>query len=306
MVGIYSRNVVVATTQANTNITVFTSQGQSQSYVLANVGDQLTLNLGSNAGEGAGSAYRIIADQPIGAIQAADSDGIESTAFMGASLLGTHYGLPLATQYVAIACPQPDTHIEMRDGTSVTEVACGGDTSHPGKAYFGSTTDGANIAAGTLFEANKPIYLYYEASISGGGDEHNLLGFNLPSSKPQQPMLIADEGILRNASYTITGSTAENAQVDLYRNGVFDSSTTADTSGSFTFNISLQEGSANFFARTNEAGNESFPSNTLSTTYIPTGRHERYLLNPGLLSNSIEIVSLVSNNTLYAGNITQR
>ncbi|MCP4008672.1 MAG: hypothetical protein GY726_04045, partial [Proteobacteria bacterium] len=48
------------------------------------------------------------------------------------------------------------------------------DGTYPGKAYFGDTTNGARIPAGSYLTSDKPVYVIYEASSKN--DEHNLLG----------------------------------------------------------------------------------------------------------------------------------
>lgn len=164
----------VGATEDNTTITVYESNGASNSFTL-NSGELQAISIGDNANQSAGSALHIVADKPIAAIEYADSDGSESTAFYNESYLSTHYGIPVDTQYIAIACPNVSTTVTLYDGANTPQVqACNGDGTTPGKAYFGSVSNGLNINAGAYLESNLPIYVIYETSLRN--DEHNLLG----------------------------------------------------------------------------------------------------------------------------------
>ena len=173
--GVRSKNVMVGAAQDNTSLTVYASGGASQSYTLS-AGGRLVLNVGSNTSQGRGDAFRIVADKPITAVQYADSDGSDATTFWPHSYHGTYYGIPVSTQYVAVACPEPNTQVTLYDGAAapVTQNCSGSLDSYPGKAYFGASSSGANIGAGAYIESTKPIYIYYEAS--SPNDEHQLAG----------------------------------------------------------------------------------------------------------------------------------
>ncbi len=169
--GVRSNNAIVGAMENNTTITVTGSSGATESFTL-NAGGYRTLTVPSGA-QGSGSAVHIVADKPIAAIQSADSDGAETTAFLDTPYLATHYGLPINTQYVAVVCPQ-FTNVTLTNGTVTETQSCAGDGTQPGKAYFGSITNGTNINAGAHIEADHPVYIYYEASATN--DEHNITG----------------------------------------------------------------------------------------------------------------------------------
>jgi hypothetical protein len=57
--------------------------------------------------------------------------------------------------------------------------SCNSDGTYPGKAYFGNSVNGINIEAGSRVEASESIYLIHEVSASD--NEHNLMGFDVPS-----------------------------------------------------------------------------------------------------------------------------
>ncbi|MCU7916271.1 MAG: hypothetical protein KZQ65_10365, partial [Candidatus Thiodiazotropha sp. (ex Gloverina cf. vestifex)] len=117
----------------------------------------------------------LVADKPIAAVQIADSDGADQTAFFSNSLLNSRFGLPRDAQYIAVACPEVNTSVTLYNGSNppVTR-SCNADANYPGKAYFGLPVNGAHIQFGAYFESDKPVYAIYEASSSN--DEHNMLG----------------------------------------------------------------------------------------------------------------------------------
>ncbi|VAX00406.1 hypothetical protein MNBD_GAMMA21-73 [hydrothermal vent metagenome] len=172
--GIYSRFVYVGALEDNTQITVVDSNGVSTAYVLNAGGRRLIIGGGVRQGEGL--ALRISADKPIAALQAADSDGIEATAFWDSIYSGRRYGLPIDTQYAAVVCQQAsDISLYDAAGTILATQSCvPGAAGQPGKAYFGSASNGVNIPAGSYLIGSTPFYLMFEAS--GSNDEKNILG----------------------------------------------------------------------------------------------------------------------------------
>jgi hypothetical protein len=174
LVGIRSNNVAIGALEDATNLTVYTTDGTSQTYTL-DKGGRLRINIGTSGTEGRGDAYHIVSDKPIAAIQVADSDGSEATAFWPPQYFATRYALPVDTQYVAVTCLESAVDITLNDGVNPPQTqTCSSDGITPGKVYFGSNADGANIAAGATFESTAPIYAIFE--VSARNDEHNLLG----------------------------------------------------------------------------------------------------------------------------------
>jgi hypothetical protein len=177
--GIRTTNAYIAAAQDATIVQVWASNGSLQTIAL-NAGEIREVTAGLETSEGAGSAIHLLSDKPIAAIQNADSDGFETTAFLSQASFATDYIIPVDSQYVAIVCNALNTTIELRDTNNgvVDSAICNADGTNPGKAYFGSTTDGKHIAAGSKIVASQPIYLIYETAITS--DEHNLLG-NTPA-----------------------------------------------------------------------------------------------------------------------------
>jgi L-fucose mutarotase/ribose pyranase (RbsD/FucU family) len=178
--GIRSVSAYVTAVEDDTHVTMYASDGTTASRTLS-AGRASWINVGeSSAFQGTGSAIRLVADKPISAIQFADGDGSDQTAFFPSSFLGSRFGIPKNTQYIAVACPEEDTHITLYNGDNepVTRT-CSANGNFPGKAYFGS--DENNIMGarqGAYLESNKQIFVIYE--VAGSQDEHNLLGTRMP------------------------------------------------------------------------------------------------------------------------------
>ncbi|MCJ8318092.1 MAG: cadherin-like domain-containing protein [Colwellia sp.] len=175
--GVRNRTVSVGAIEDNTLISVLADNGTTIDYTLQ-AGKIQTIALGSNLAQGAGSAFRITSDKPISAVQIADADGGETTAFLPQQFLATSYLVPVDAQYLAIVCPQANTVIKRYsiNNELLESSMCNTSGTGLGKAYFGSETNGVHIDQGEKIKSSAPIYLIYEASSSN--DEHNLLGAN--------------------------------------------------------------------------------------------------------------------------------
>ncbi|MCU7830934.1 MAG: hypothetical protein KZQ85_17885 [Candidatus Thiodiazotropha sp. (ex Myrtea sp. 'scaly one' KF741663)] len=164
----------IGAVEDDTHVTVYSSDGHQSSYTLQS-GDKQAVTIGDNTRQAQGSALHLVADKPIGAVQIADGDGADQTAFFPTSLLNTRFGLPRDTQYIAVACPGANTSVTLYNGNSPPETSsCNANGNYPGKAYFGSPTNGTHIQYGAYFESDKPVYAIYE--VSSSNDEHNMLG----------------------------------------------------------------------------------------------------------------------------------
>ncbi len=172
------------------NATVFDSLGGSSGFS-GGFNDRVTVFTGCGS-QGSGEGVLMSADQPIGAIQQADSDGGESTTFLPLDALGNEYFVPTSAQYIAVVCPFANTFVEIIDENSATQVAsgsCPGTT--PGKLLFNGPF---NVAAkGFRVAATEPIYAYYEDQATN--DETNLWGVQAsrPFAFPHPPNAAASE-----------------------------------------------------------------------------------------------------------------
>jgi hypothetical protein len=155
---------------------VYASNGETETMTLQ-AGQKRSVTVGGATRQGRGAAIRLVADKPISAVQQADGDGTEQTAFYPTRMLKRRFGLPKDAQYVAVVCSQPDTTVTLyRAGaTQVVEKNCSVNGDSPGKLFFGHwNTNGDNIEEGSYLESTKPIHAIYE--VVGSEDEHNLMG----------------------------------------------------------------------------------------------------------------------------------
>lgn len=153
-----------------TNVTtysVFCSNGTSANVAAQNRGARYSITACTSANQGAGNAIRITnITQPIGAIQYNDSDGTEVSAFLPDTELSSEYVIPTNSQYVAIACPPKagSNVISLYSPANafISSTSCTVSGEYPGKAYFGSTTNGVFIQSGSRVSGTKPFYAYFE------------------------------------------------------------------------------------------------------------------------------------------------
>ncbi len=171
--GVVSTYLEVAALEDNTNVEIYCSDGTTQSATLNRGQEVVYSGFGS---EGSGPACKVIADKPIMADTIADSDGAETTTFLPLKELDRMFVLPQPTQYVAIAVPFTSTTCTLYSstGTELDSVTASPSNNAPGKIYFGLTTDGTNIEAGSYIICNKPVFAYYEYATQN--DETQLLG----------------------------------------------------------------------------------------------------------------------------------
>jgi hypothetical protein len=175
--GVGSGHFGFAALYDNTNVTVYKSDNTSTAYTL-NRGDNIDIN--DTGSQGSDPAHRVVADNLIGVSALADGDGGEAVTFLPVEEMGYKYYVPENTQYIAVATKEGiTTTVDLyHDGTNcgvgvpddTTTVVAG--ATYPGKVYFGSTTNGTNIPAGSCIVADNTVYAYYE--YSGTEDEHNI------------------------------------------------------------------------------------------------------------------------------------
>lgn len=167
------RRAYVGALEDGTTISVYSNGGLTEQITL-NANERGAISIGDNSTEGASDVVHLVANKPIAAVQYADGDGSETTAFIDPVYFGQHYGVPVDSQYIVASC-LANGDVTLTDGanTPVTQ-SCTSDGQIPGRVYFGSTTDGVNMGAGSIVESTVPIYLMYETSATN--DEHNVLG----------------------------------------------------------------------------------------------------------------------------------
>jgi hypothetical protein len=118
----------------------------------------------------------LVANKPINAVQQADGDGGEQTAFYPAHMLNYRFGIPKDSQYVAVVCTEPDTSVTLyRPNADPETLTCSADGDYPAKVLFGrSDEDVVDISQGSYLVSTEPIHVIYE--VTGSEDEHNLMG----------------------------------------------------------------------------------------------------------------------------------
>lgn len=182
--GIYTGSAYISTVTDNPNPTVYCSGGSSATVSGVTRGEQQSIGTCTSTGQGAGGAARLTnALYPITAIQQADGDGNESSAFWARHEMGTQYYIPTDSAYVAIACsPRFGTttlEVQQNDGTFVEGATCTPGANTPGKVYFDNGQGGsalAFIAGYKVVSTNGvPFYAIYEDD-EEDNDETNMLG----------------------------------------------------------------------------------------------------------------------------------
>jgi PKD repeat protein len=177
--GIRSNGAYLGALLDNTHISIHAENGSSVNVTL-NAGDRYVISNGAAGTQGSGNGYHVIADQPIAGVQTADGDGVEQTAFLSTADLGVRFGIPTDAQYIAVVCPQANTTVSLYDnsGSLLDQQTCVGNGVAPGKAYFGSVSNGVQVSAGAYLESDMPVYVIYEDAATN--DERNLLGTTMP------------------------------------------------------------------------------------------------------------------------------
>lgn len=156
------------------------------------------------------------------AIQQADQNSSESTAFMPYSLLDYEYFLPQDATYVSMVCPVPGQGVTLTPpgGGAPTVFPCdnpGGVVGAPGRAYTIAGGSGV-IPAGTLLQSGLPFFAYSEESIYD--DETNLVG--ALAANPLAPISIGAVAGPVEGTYLPAG-TWESAVIDTGSSGSYGS-----------------------------------------------------------------------------------
>ncbi len=264
VVGIRSQNVTLAASANSTSVTVYASDGTSSAYSL-NAGEQVVVTTGANTAQGQGSALRIDANNPVMAVQHDDGDGNDATAFWPASLHTRRFAIPVDAQYVAVACTSASVSVTLYRGATAPDAqTCSGSATNPGKVFFGSATNGANIPAGWYVIASGDVYVTYEAATPN--DEHNLLGITLPAG-PAAPALTAPAASTTSNPLAISGTAAANAPIRIFVNNRLVATGTASAAGTFSINTPLVDGANVIYATALSGSDESAPSTAVSTAY---------------------------------------
>ncbi len=229
--GVPSTRHYLSTNTDGTGISVYRSNGTSPTYTI-NQFQRLTVAPNS-ATYGNGPAVRVAGTSPIGSIQQADGNGIESSTFLPAAGLSDRYYLPTQATYVAFACPTPGTVIDVIPPSGApTALTCAGPAlPFPGKARAGVTP------TGTLFrsQGGEAFYAYYQDNATV--DETNLLGpvaGALAWPAPATPAARPVSGVYRSSGQW-TSPTFDTTVSGVF--GLLDWSAVAPPSTALSFQI---------------------------------------------------------------------
>lgn len=132
---------------------------------------------GPSAAGGAGPAVRIAGiDTPSGAVQQDDGDGGESTMFWPEAELNDRYYVPVDTEHVTVACPEPGTELSFGGGPP---VACTGNDF--GGDFIGRAVDSTGWAVTTdalpvASMGGEPFWLSFDRGSGTGVDDESQVG----------------------------------------------------------------------------------------------------------------------------------
>ena len=268
LAGIRSQSVVLGATTNGTSVTVYTSDATSTSYSL-NAGEKVSVTIGGNGAQGTGASLRLVSNHPIAAVQYEDGDGDDASAFWPVSAFARRHGIPINTQYVAVACLQSGVTVTLFKGSAAPETqTCSASGNDPGKVYFGSSTSGDNVLGGWFLHSSAPVYVMYEASTAQ--EERNLSGAQ-SAAGPATPTLSAVTSPTTSNPLAISGTAPASGTVRLFVNGQHQQTATATGGGTYAFNAELFDGNnVLHVVAVDGSGNESDPSNVEQVTYNNT------------------------------------
>ena len=161
------------------------TSGTSTGILRGDLYDEQAASVCAEAAQGTGDMVRYTnASAPIAAIQQADSDGRESTAFWPEPEFGTRYIMSTVSQYATIACSPRFGSVDIEIRSSVGAVLDSGTCTPtapntPGLLHLGDSgvNDTVSYSAGSEIVTTNdvPFYAYYE-SVSVDSEETNITG----------------------------------------------------------------------------------------------------------------------------------
>lgn len=281
--GVQSKHVVVGAVNDDTIVTAYADDGSSAEYVL-DKGNKITINIGSSASKGKGSALRIAANLPINAVQFNDGDGKSATAFLPAAQNSQQFAFSQDTRYAAAVCPDSEVELILysNKGTEISSRKCTPTGAFPGKAYFGSDKSKLGIDKNSYLIASNPVYLISEEASrieqnhfgmreeTAGMAKINALGFTIAAA-PAAPALNAIPAATTVNPLVVTGTSVPNIDVKLYVNGALQATVKSSGTGTFSFSAILADGNNSLYVTAiNSNGEESVSSAVRTTAYTNT------------------------------------
>ena len=171
--GVPSNNFYLAAGPNGSSVTLYRSSGAINSYSVASNG---TLSIGGNGANGNSPAFRVVSTNPVGAIQEADSDGVEASVFVPRQEFGTIFGSHFSTDYIAVVSNFPDANCSVYNssGSLIGNQVNGIGSNGIYKYNFGVGNNNNYVSADWELKCKKPVWPYYEKTQYQ--DETNLLG----------------------------------------------------------------------------------------------------------------------------------
>ncbi|MCA9354007.1 MAG: DUF2341 domain-containing protein [Candidatus Kaiserbacteria bacterium] len=180
--GVDSQYFHLSATADDPDPTVYCSNGSGGSPTGTTRGEKDDITQCTTGSEGTGSAVRFAgAATPIAAVQFADSDGNEATAFWAQHDFGTRYAMTNDSAYAAVVCSPRFASVDLEvidsSGSTISSGTCTPGANDPGKAYFGTDGDSVVYTAGhqVISTNGVPFYVTYE-DVSVEQDEKNIMG----------------------------------------------------------------------------------------------------------------------------------
>lgn len=173
--GIPSNTMYVGSGPLGANVNYLFSDSSISSQSLSSYGYH---NLGGNGQDGNSPALRITSDNPIGAIQQADSDGTESSVFVPEYEFGYKFGSIFDMQYLTALSLYSNANCTLYDSSGLVDMNIalglgGGNGLYKYDVNVGS--DVLYLSGPWKFECDKPVWLYFEKN-TPDVDETNLFG----------------------------------------------------------------------------------------------------------------------------------
>ncbi len=169
--GVPSANLYVGAGPSGASIELRGSNGASSSQSIG-ADSEFT---DAFSGTGTAPAYMVNStDNPIGAIQQADSAGTESTTFAPESEMTTEFGSSLPAFYIVAATPYEDTTCEFESDSNFATTSASG-TNGVYKVEFGTGNGNTFTTGGWEVECDRPVWPYYDEE--GDEDETSLFGW---------------------------------------------------------------------------------------------------------------------------------
>ena len=162
------RNTRVIGSEDNTNVTIYFSDGTTESNTI-NSTTVWTISK-SGGSYGSGPSAKVVADKPVYVVSYADGNGTEMQAWYSDEDLDLEYLIPNDYDYLACSAPYDNTIITVYDMAG-NQLVSSGDLGSNGADYPHHWRDYNTRSGGFRVSGNKPFYCYFEQAQQN--DERN-------------------------------------------------------------------------------------------------------------------------------------